>query len=45
MTKIITTTTNSNISTVGLDLAKNNFSLHGLDEAGVTVLELKLHPI
>jgi hypothetical protein len=31
MTKIITTTANSKITTVGLDLAKNSFSLHGFD--------------
>jgi transposase len=38
MTKIITQNTNSKIATVGLDLAKNSFSLHGFDEAGNTVL-------
>jgi transposase len=38
MTKIITTTTNSKIASVGLDLAKNSFSLHAFDEAGNTVL-------
>jgi transposase len=38
MTKIITIITNSKIATVGLDLAKNSFSLHAFDEAGNTVL-------
>lgn len=38
MTKIITKTVMSKIATVGLDLAKNSFSLHGFDDAGHTVL-------
>ena len=38
MTKIITKTVMSKIATVGLDLAKNSFSLHAFDEAGNTVL-------
>jgi hypothetical protein len=38
MTKIITPNTNSKIATVGLDLAKNSFSVHAFDEAGNTVL-------
>jgi transposase len=36
--KFITLNTNSKITTVGLDLAKNSFSLHAFDEAGNTVL-------
>ena len=38
MTKIVTKTVMSKIATVGLDLAKNSFSLHAFDEAGNTVL-------
>jgi hypothetical protein len=40
MTKIITATTNSKIATVGLDLAKNSFSVHAFDEDydGITVM-------
>ena len=38
MTKIITKTVMSKIATVGLDLAKNSFSLHAFDESGNTVL-------
>ena len=38
MTKIITKNVMSKITTVGLDLAKNSFSLHAFDEAGNTVL-------
>jgi transposase len=38
MTKIITQNSNSKIVSVGLDLAKNSFSLHGFDEAGNTVV-------
>ena len=38
MTKIITNRTNGKISTIGLDLAKTSFSVHGFDEAGSTVL-------
>jgi hypothetical protein len=37
MTKSATETT---IHTIGLDIAKNSFSLHGFDEAGITVLTL-----
>jgi hypothetical protein len=38
MTKIITNSTNGKIATVGLDLAKIHFSVHGFDESGSTVL-------
>jgi transposase len=38
MTKIITHNTNSKIASVGLDLAKNSFSVHTFDEASNTVL-------
>jgi hypothetical protein len=38
MKKSITPNTNSKIATVGLDLAKNSFSVHAFDEAGNTVL-------
>ncbi len=38
MTKIITKTVMSKIATVGLDLAKNSFSVHGFDDAGSTIL-------
>ena len=38
MKKSITQNTNSKIASVGLDLAKNSFSLHAFDEAGNTVL-------
>jgi transposase len=38
MTKIITKNLMSKIATVGLDLAKSSFSVHGFDEVGNTVL-------
>lgn len=38
MKKSVTHNTNSKIVSVGLDLAKNSFSLHAFDEAGNTVL-------
>jgi transposase len=38
MTKIITKPVMNKIATVGLDLAKNSFSLHAFDQAGNTVL-------
>ena len=42
MTKIITKPVMSKIATVGLDLAKTSFSVHGFDEAGNTVLVKEL---
>ena len=44
MTKIIT---HSDVDTIGLDIAKNSFSVHGFDVSGNTVLkkELKRHQL
>ena len=38
---------NSSIETIGLDIAKNNFSAHGFDVGGRTVLTkvLKRHQV
>ena len=29
------------VATIGLDIAKNSFSVHGFDDAGITVPELR----